>query len=588
MKFKKIMALALSLTLLCTVFTACGGENSSASTPSASSGSGGQGSSEDSEAVVSSTGTGEEVQLFQPKTVDGAKAITLNAAMEPTGLNTLTATYSIEFTMFRHLYEPLYKLDEENVPQPAAAETVDVSEDGLTYTFHLRDDGKWTNGDPVTAQDFEFAWQQALSPEVASDYGYFLYFIKNAEAYFGGKAEWSDVGVKVLDDKTLEVSLEKPTPYAPFLFSFGTLCPINQQFYEAVGADKYNTEAEYFCTNGPFALTEWAHDSQIVMQKNDGWHGADGIEVEQINWRIITDQQAALTSFLSGELDMVDVSTGELIKQAEAQNYEVQSFVDGSSFYVYFNHKDQYLQNENLRKALALAYDKRGLIDAVYQNNNAPMTSFVSPAVAGINNSSFAEALAAKVGGELSPTNGDVAKAKEYLAKALEELGCTVEDLSAHLSVDCGDSATSQAEAAFYQNQWLENLGIDVTINPMITKQGSANRKNGNYVMSLTGWGPDYNDPMTFLDLWVTNGGNNQTGFSDAEYDELIAKATTETDLEKRQDYFYRCEEILAEKLPVAHSWWRTQSYIVNTDKIKGGLIRQVFQPITALNVKLS
>ena len=200
--------------------------------------------------------------------------------MEPTGLNTLTSTYSIEFALFKHMYENLVTLDDDDNTAPGAAESWDYDEDTLTYTFHLRKDGVWTNGDPVTAKDFEFAWSQALNPDVASDYAYFLYFIKNAEKYFNGEVTWDEVGVKVVDDYTLEVTLEQPTPYALFLFSFGTLAPINQRFYEAVGADLYSTEAQYFCTNGPFALTEWSHNDKIVMQKNDAWHGAADVEVK--------------------------------------------------------------------------------------------------------------------------------------------------------------------------------------------------------------------------------------------------------------------------------------------------------------------
>lgn len=605
MKLKKILALVLALALVCTTFAACGDSNSS-STASAGTSSTASGGSEAS--TPDNTNAGGEAKPFEAKTVDAAKTINVRAGMEPTGLNTLKATYSLEFSMFKHLYDNLYMLDEADVPQPSAAETVDVSEDGKTYTFHLRDDGIWTNGDPVTAGDFEFAWKSALSPEVAADYAYFLFFIKNAEPYYNyagyaadpdawaeanpdaeapAEVTWEDVGVKVIDEKTLEVVLENPTPYAPFLFSFGTLAPVNQKFYESVGADKYNTEAEYFCTNGIYAMTEWSHNSQIVMQKFDAFHGAADVEVEQINWKIITDPQAALTSFLSGELDMTDLSTGELIKQAEAQGKTVLNYSDGGAFYIYFNHNDQYLSNVNLRQALALGFDKQGLIDTVFQNNNAPMTSFTTASVNGFDGKPFKEALEAKEGKMLTPVNGDVEAAKKYLETALQELGCTVEDLSAHLSVDCGDSSMAQSEAAYYQEQWRQNLGIEVTINPMLTKQGSANRQNGNYIMSLTGWGPDYNDPMTFLDLWVTDGGNNQTGFSDAEYDELIAKATTETDMEKRQDYFYRCEEIIVEKLPVAPSWWRMSSYTLS-DKIKdGGVLRSTFQDINLTHVKL-
>lgn len=585
MKLKKVLALVLSAALVVSAFAGCGG-NSSSSTTSTESIAASESSAESTESTASGDSTpaasGDATAIFTPKTVDAAKTISLNAGMEPTGLNTLTSTYAIEFSLFKHMYENLVTLDDDDNTVPGAAESWDYDEDTLTYTFHLRKDGVWTNGDPVTAKDFEFAWSQALNPEVASDYAYFLYFIKNAEKYFNGEVTWDEVGVKVVDDYTLEVTLEQPTPYALFLFSFGTLAPINQRFYEAVGADLYSTEAQYFCTNGPFALTEWSHNDKIVMQKNDAWHGAADVEVEEIDWKIITDANAALSSFLAGDLDMVGLGTGELIKQATAAGATIQSYTDGTSFYIYFNNNDQYLSNVNLRRALFNAIDEQKEIDTVWQNDNEPMTSFTAPGVSATDGTSFA----GKVG-ELYAPSRDQEKAKEYLATALSELGCTVDDLSAHLSIDCGDSATSIAEASFYQEQWRQVLGIEVTVNSMITKQGSQNRKTGNYVMSVTGWGPDYNDPNTFLDLWVTDGGNNQTGFSNERYDELIDLASKETDLEKRESYFIECEQIIADQLPIGPAFWRASSYACS-DKIKGGMHRSTFQDINAVYVKLS
>lgn len=585
MKLKKVLALVLSAALVVSAFAGCGGKSSS-STTSTESIAASESSAESTESTASGDSTpaasGDATAIFTPKTVDAAKTISLNAGMEPTGLNTLTSTYAIEFSLFKHMYENLVTLDDDDNTVPGAAESWDYDEDTLTYTFHLRKDGVWTNGDPVTAKDFEFAWSQALNPDVASDYAYFLYFIKNAEKYFNGEVAWDEVGVKVVDDYTLEVTMEQPTPYALFLFSFGTLAPINQRFYEAVGADLYSTEAQYFCTNGPFALTEWSHNDKIVMQKNDAWHGAADVEVEEIDWKIITDPNAALSSFLAGDLDMVGLGTGELIKQAEAAGATIQSYTDGTSFYIYFNNNDQYLSNVNLRRALFNAIDEQKEIDTVWQNDNEPMTSFTAPGVSATDGTSFA----GKVG-ELYAPSRDQEKAKEYLATALSELGCTVDELSAHLSIDCGDSATSIAEASFYQEQWRQVLGIEVTVNSMITKQGSQNRKTGNYVMSITGWGPDYNDPNTFLDLWVTDGGNNQTGFSNERYDELIDLAAKETDLEKRESYFIECEQIIADQLPIGPAFWRAPSYACS-DKIKGGMHRSTFQDINAVYVKLS
>ena len=177
--------------------------------------------------------------------------------------------------------------------------------------------------------------------------------------------------------------------------------------------------------------------------------------------------------------------------------------------------------------------------------------------------------------------------AKGYLETALSELSCTVEDLSAALSIDCGDDDFSASIAAYYQEQWRQNLGNEVTVNPMPTKNGSANRKDGNYVMSMTGWGPDYNDPMTYLDLWVSTGGNNQTGYASEEYDKLIADATVETDMEKRQELFYEAEKLIAEDLPVAHSYWRGSSYAINPDRVESGIHRSTYQDINVVFVKM-
>ncbi len=257
MKLKKILAVVLAMALLCMTFAACGDSSGSSSSSAASTGSESSATSEAGESSTADEGgsaAAGEVTLFTPKTVDASKNLNIRIGMEPTGLNSLLSTYANEFTILRHIYENLYVLDENNVPQLGAAESVDISDDETVYTFHLREDGVWTNGDPVTANDFAFAWQQALNPDVASDYAYMLFFIKNAEPYLNGECEWEDVGIKVIDDLTIEVTLERPIPYARHLFTFSTLAPIHQSFYEEVGADAYGTDADYLCTNGPYAL----------------------------------------------------------------------------------------------------------------------------------------------------------------------------------------------------------------------------------------------------------------------------------------------------------------------------------------------
>ena len=561
MKFRKILAMVMALALLCATFAACGdtsGTSSSAGTSSTASDSGDSSAAEEGETATGGSGG----------------TLNMRNTMEPTSLNTLLATYAYDFTPINAMIECLYRDDENDVPQPAGAETVDISDDKLVYTFHLREDATWSNGDPVVATDYEFAWQQALNPEVASDYAYMLYFIHNAEPYFNGEVEWSEVGVKVIDDYTLEVTLDNPLPYATDLFAFPTLAPINQKFYEEVGADKYATDAEYFCCNGMYELTEWSHNSQIVFQKREEYWNADAVGPDTIVYKIITDSQAGLNSYLSREIDYTDLDSGEVVQQAEAAGFEVGVKPARSSYYLIVNTEDEFMSNQNLRLALAYAIDKQALIDTVYQNDNQPMTSFTPPAIygaAGADGPTFQEALLEERG-EMYPASGDLEKAQEYLQAALEELGCTVDELN--LSIDCADDSLRRNCATFLQEQWRQNLGIEnITVNSMQTKQVSANRQSGDYCMSLGGWSPDYNDAINFLDLWVTDGGNNDSFWSNEEYDNLIAQATAEADEEVRQQYLFDAEEILAAEMPVIPLYWQCQNYSYNKDKIVDGAI---------------
>ena len=561
MKFRKILAMVMALALLCATFAACGdtsGTSSSAGTSSTAS------------------ETGDSSAAEEGETATGGSGGTLNMrnTMEPTSLNTLLATYAYDFTPINAMIECLYRDDENDVPQPAGAETVDISDDKLVYTFHLREDATWSNGDPVVATDYEFAWQQALNPKVASDYAYMLYFIHNAEPYFNGEVEWSEVGVKVIDDYTLEVTLDNPLPYATDLFAFPTLAPINQKFYEEVGADKYATDAEYFCCNGMYELTEWSHNSQIVFQKREDYWNADAVGPDEIVYKIITDSQAGLNSYLSREIDYTDLDSGEVVQQAEAAGFEVGVKPARSSYYLIVNTEDEFMSNQNLRLALAYSIDKQALVDTVYQNDNQPMTSFTPPAImgaAGADGPSFQEALLEERG-EMYPGSGDLEKAQEYLQAALEELGCTVDELN--LSIDCADDSLRRNCATFLQEQWRQNLGIEnIAVNSMQTKQVSANRQSGDYCMSLGGWSPDYNDAINFLDLWVTDGGNNDSFWSNEEYDNLIAQATAEADEEVRQQYLFDAEEILAAEMPIIPLYWQCQNYSYNKDKIVDGAI---------------
>lgn len=575
MKLKKVLALVLALALVVTAFAACGGnaatEESSAAeestTTEESTADESSDAAEDGEVEVVRTGA-----TTVPTKVEGLSGndnFNYRIGMEPTGMNTMTITYADEFTIVGNVYDTLTGINEEGEYVGRAAETIDISDDGTVYTFHLRKDAKWTNGDTVTAEDFAFAWQQTLNPEVGAEYAYFLYFIDGAEDYYNENCEWEDVGVKVIDDFTLEVTLHTALPYAKELFAFGVLAPVNKNFYEAVGAENYNTEPEYFCSNGPYALVEWSHGEKIVVQKFEDYMDADKVSTQQITFKIISDANAVLNAFIAGEIDYTGaLTTGDQISMIEANGFDITKFASKNYYYIYVNTENEYLNNVNMRRALALAFDKQALIDSCLGNGSVPLTNF-APGVM-IDGHNYEEAAKAANGGDFVPANGDPEAAQEYFATALEELGVSASDIT--LSIDCGDSSSAIQMASFYQETWQQAFGITVEVNSMITKQVAANRSAHDFDLSLGGWGPDYNDPISDLDLWVTGGGNNDTSWSSEEYDAQIAIARTSTDPAEREAAFIECEKILADQYPVLPVYNLSTSY-AKSDRIVGGFI---------------
>lgn len=570
MKLKKVLAMLLALAMVVSAVTACSGSGNESSKVEES-------STTESSAEESSTSDDGEVEVIRTgeakvqEKVDGIsdnETLNFRIGMEPTGMNTITISYSDEFTMVGNIYDTLTRVQEDGTYAGAAAEKIDVSGDELTYTFHLRKDAKWTNGDTVTAEDFAFAWSELLNPEIAAEYAYFAYFIENAEAYYNGECSWEDVGVKVLDDFTLEVKLHTPLPYALELFSFGTLAPVNKNFYETVGADLYNTEPEYFCSNGPFALVEWSHGEKLVVQKNENYYNADKVDAKQITFKIISDANAVLNAFLAGEIDYTgSLSTGDQITMVQGAGYDVVQFPGRTYYYIMCNLQNEVLANNNMRKALALAFDKQALCDATLGNGSVPMTNF-APGV-NIGDHNYEEAAKAANGGDFFPTY-DLEAAKEYFAKALEELNMTADQIT--LSIDCGDSSQAIQQASFYQEAWQQAFGITIEVNSMITKQVAANRSAGDFDLTMSGWGPDYNDPISDLDLWVTGGGINEGFYSNEEYDEQINIARTTTDVAAREAAFIKCEQILAEDYPILPVYVRGSAYAIS-DKIESGFI---------------
>ncbi|MDO4459801.1 MAG: peptide ABC transporter substrate-binding protein [Clostridia bacterium] len=507
----------------------------------------------------------------------GENSLALYVTMEPTSLSTLEATYGEEFKLLGCLDVGLTQIGEDDQPVPAGAESWEISDDALTYTFHLREDALWSNGDPVVASDYAFAWKTLMTPDTGAEYAYFGYqLIAGGQDFYDGKIDWEDVGVKVIDDYTLEVTLAAPTPYALSMFCFRSLDPINEKFFNEIGGvENYNMDPEYFCSNGPYTLESWTHDSELVMKKNEKFFDADKVSLETITWKILTQSDTKFNSFKAGDIDVIDL-TGDQITELDAEGYPVNAYLAARDYWILFNNEDKYLSNVNLRKAIDACYSRTDFVNAIIKDSSVPANTFCPPAILA-NGASFAETALAKLeengyakDGILRNPVADPDKANEYLEKALEELGCTKEDLSAHLDIHCGDSDQAQMQAAFIQEAVRTVLGVEITVTPMQTKAQSAERTNGNYVMDLAGWGADYNDPMTFFDLWVTGAGNNSAKFSSEEYDALIKDALTNTDEAARVDDFIRCEEILMDEMPISIIYVKANAYAVS-EKLTGG-----------------
>ena len=570
MKRSKILALVLALALVCTTFAACG-DNNTSSTASKPANSGTSSTAESSTGENSAESTPASDNMAYPGT-PGDNEITINFGAEEK-LNTLVETYSHCFALTKHYMVNLVQLDENDEVVPGVATEWTISDDGLVYNFKLREGMTWTNGEPVTAKDFTFAWEKLLTKDTGSNYAYFAYIFKNGEKFYNGECGIEDVGFKAVSDYELEVTLEGPTPYALFTFSFGSLAPVNQKFYEEVGADKYMTEAQYFNTNGAFKVESWTHDDSIVLVKNPDFYDADKVQLDKINCKMIIDSAAQLNAFQAGELDVctLNADSREIMVN---EDYPIQSYSDGAEFHMLFNTNNEVLANANIRKALSLAIDREAFIAAIAKGSNQVATSFTT-GVNGVNGTPFRDDVLAEYD-ELFKKNADPDAAKEAWNKGLEELGITSEEAASKISMNTGNSDDATKQGAFFQEQFRTNLGIEIAVNPMTTQAQSEARDNRDYALDFTGWGPDYNDPMTFLDMWVTGNGNNSVDYSNPEYDKLIAEAGSTNDLELRQKNFLACEKLIADECPIAPVYWRMRDY-VTSGKINNGYWRTTF-----------
>lgn len=444
---------------------------------------------------------------------EGAVKIQFN--VEVASMDPQIATDGTSFEVIAATTEGLYSIDADGSPILAIAESVDKSEDGLTYTFKLRD-AKWSNGEPVTANDFVFAWQRLVNPDVASEYAFIMGIagVSNADAIANGEKPLEDLGVKAEDDKTLVVSLDNPVPYFESLMSFPSFLPANEAFFTDKG-DNYGTSPDTLLANGPFKVTAYEPAATTIsLEKNADYWDADAVKVSGLEFQVIKDSQQAMLSYQNGDLDVATLS-GEQVEQFKADP-EFVNVVAGYLWYISPNQLVAGLENVNLRTAMALSFDKDAIAANILKDGSIPANFPVPKELAtGPDGKDFRD-------GAGTYLETDKAKAKEYFDKALAELGKTT--LTYTMLVE--DTEASINVAQFIQAEMQNALpGLTVELQTMPKKNRVERMQQGDYELVLTRWGPDYADPMTYLDMWITGSSNNYGSWSNPEYDAIIESA---------------------------------------------------------------
>lgn len=443
---------------------------------------------------------------------------------------------TVSFTVLNNTMDGLYRRDKNGQPYLAIAGKHDVSADNLVHTFTIRDNAKWSDGSPVTAHDFEFSWKKVFREAGHYSFMFESLAVKNAVAIEKGEKQPDELGVKAIDDKTLEVTLEYPNPLFNQLLSFPTFYPQKKEFVESKG-DKYGLEFDNALYNGPFMLTDWKHDQGWTYVKNPNYWDAANIKLDQIDGYVVKDVSTALTLFESGQLDRVELNSSYVDQfKADPRFHIIET---PTIYFLRFNHEHPVLKNKNVRKAIAMAWDKQGLTDVILNDGSSPLNGLVPK--------NFSKDASGK---DFREYNGDMQKGSVDEAKALWEQGLKEAGVTeVKLGVNAADTDRSKKIGEYLKNQLEKNLpGLTLELKNVPSNQRLEIEKAIQYDLSLGTWGPDYADPMTYIDMWVTGGSANRMKYSNPKYDELVQQAKVNTDLEKRFQQMVELEKILIEE----------------------------------------
>jgi oligopeptide transport system substrate-binding protein len=544
MKIKKIFSAALAITLAGSLLAACGNDNknsNSSNSPSASAGS------------SASADTGSKQELV------------MNYRADPPALDVSIAESAASFTFLGAISEGLYRLDADMKPQPALAEALpDISADGLTYTIKLRKGLTWADGSPLTAKDFVYSYQRTLDPATKASYAFIMTWLKGGQDLISAdtpekvKTAKENLGVKALDETTLEIKLDIPRAYFTDQLAFLTYYPQKEEFVAAQGGNS-GADADKVIGAGPFVLTKWSHEQQLVLEKNPKYWDAANVKLDKVTINIVKDTATGLNLYESNTTDYADIK-GDQMKAYEGKT-ELHTKSELVTGYLNFQQKKvPAFNNTKVRQALSLAIDRQGLVDTVLKNGSVASTGYVPNGNADGNGAEFR-----KVVGD-TEVAFDAAKAKELLAQGLAEAG--VASLP-KLSVMGDDTETSKKMLEFLVSQWKTNLGIDVSAEPLPHATRLEKELAHDYTIVSSLWGADYNDPMTWLDMFVTGGPFNTQDWTNAKYDELVKGAEKELDVKVRADKMHEAEKILMDEAAVTPLYFRSSPFLIK-DKVQG------------------
>lgn len=457
--------------------------------------------------------------------------------------------------------EGLYEFDVNGDVQPAlAAEIAKPSKDGLVYTIKLKEDGKWSNGDNVTAKDFVYSWQRTVDPATAAEQSYYFEGIKNYEAIAKGELPPTELGIKAVNDYELELTLEHPIPYINSLIAIPAFFPMNQKFVEEQG-DKFGTSSETTLSNGPFTLEDWNGTSMSWKYvKNDQYREKDEVDLDEVQMQVIKETSSGINLFKDGQLDDLVIS-GEFVAH-EQDNEALQIREMPGTYYISYNTKKEILSNLKAREAISLVIDSDQIAKNVLNDGSKKATGFVP---FGFTNADNGEDFAEDAG-ELTKT--DVKKAKALWAEAKEELGIDGGDIT----ILASDIDSSKKVSEYLQGVISENLdGLTVKVNAVPFKNRLERSRSGDFDIVLGGWTPVYADPIDFLNLFKSSNSNNFGKWSDPEYDKLLKEASEDyaLDNQKRWDSMLKAQELLFTEHPVTPLYQISEVHLVNP-KVKG------------------